>query len=123
MIPVLLFLFCKLTYKLSTFINYIYLFNYPLLITLFTLFFIIFFIIREKDVTLYKGIELSSYICLLLFFVSLIGAVKYIDIQNIAYNLRYNNFIIAGLKYGIVGIIPSLLITCLNDIKIEKDNL
>ena len=123
LLPILIILLINIFKNTIDFISYNYLINFPVLIIIITVVLISIFIIKENAITLYKTIEISSYICFIIFIISLIPLIKEVNITNIIYGFKTSSSLIyKSLLFSMYQLCSFLLLASIdtnniNDIK------
>lgn len=122
LLPFFIYLFIIIFKRLTVFINYNYLVDYPLFIISISILIIVIFLIKSNIHVLYKSVEIFSFVSLFLFITSLISLVNTTEVNNILENIKLNqNILINSLNYAFYTILPLIIITNIDNRLSTKD--
>lgn len=122
LLPFLIYLFIIIFKRLTVFINYNYLVDYPLFIISISILIIVIFLIKSNIHVLYKSVEIFGFVSLFLFITSLISLVNTTEVNNILENIKINqNILVNSLNYAFYTILPLIIITNIDNILSTKD--
>lgn len=122
LLPFLIYLFIIIFKRLTVFINYNYLVDYPLFIIGISILIIVIFLIKSNTHVLYKSVEIFGFVSLFLFITSLISLVNTTEVNNILENIKLNqNILINSINYAFYTILPLIIITNIDNRLSTKD--
>lgn len=122
LLPFLIYLFIIIFKRLTVFINYNYLVDYPLFIISISILIIVIFLIKSNIHVLYKSVEIFGFVSLFLFITSLISLVNTTEVNNILENIKINqNILVNSLNYAFYTILPLIIITNIDNRLSTKD--
>lgn len=122
LLPFLIYLFIIIFKRLTVFINYNYLVDYPLFIISISILIIVIFLIKSNIHVLYKSVEIFGFVSLFLFITSLISLVNSTEVNNILENIKINqNILVNSLNYAFYTILPLIIITNIDNRLSAKD--
>lgn len=122
LLPFFIYLFIIIFKRLTVFINYNYLVDYPLFIISISILIIVIFLIKSNIHVLYKSVEIFGFVSLFLFITSLISLVNTTEVNNILENIKINqNILVNSLNYAFYTILPLIIITNIDNRLSTKD--